>query len=81
MSEGGMEMEGEGLGEMREQEMTYLCLYRLQEERLALIEQMLKQRETDHQALNDRRLEHLWSAEISIALQPQLPSSYQSHEE
>ena len=31
---------------------------------MAVIETMLKQREADHQALNDRRLEHLWSVYI-----------------
>lgn len=36
------------------------CVLRLQEERMAVIKGMLKQREADHQALNDRRLEHLW---------------------
>lgn len=42
--------------------MHVICdyVYRLQEERLAVIEGMLKQREADHQALNDRCLEHLW---------------------
>ncbi len=44
---------------------TYLWLtrtqhYRLQDERLEVLQSMLKQREVDHQALNDKRLEHLW---------------------
>lgn len=40
----------------------YLCIlvHRLQEERLEVICQVLKQREVDHQALNDKRLEYLW---------------------
>ena len=42
--------------------MYNVCVYayRLQKERMAVIEGMLKQREADHQALNERRLEHLW---------------------
>ena len=35
--------------------------YRLQRERLAVIEKLLQQRELDHQVLDDKRLEHLWS--------------------
>ena len=33
---------------------------RLQQERMALLQGILEQREADHQALNERRLEHLW---------------------
>ena len=32
----------------------------LQKERMELLKQALQQREVDHQALNDKRLEHLW---------------------
>ena len=32
----------------------------LHKERIELLKQLLKQREVDHQALNDKRLEHLW---------------------
>ena len=37
-----------------------VCVSRLQEERMALVEEMLQQREAERQALNKRRLEHLW---------------------
>ncbi|XP_064407633.1 cilia- and flagella-associated protein 91-like [Halichondria panicea] len=40
----------------REQEIKIL-----QDERLEVLQSMLKQREVDHQALNDKRLEHLWA--------------------
>ena len=33
---------------------------------MAVIEGMLKQREADHQALNDRRLEHLWLVQWTL---------------
>ena len=33
---------------------------RLQEEKMSLLEQMLKRREADSKALTERRLEHLW---------------------
>ena len=36
-------------------------MYRIQDERMAVLKRMLKQREADHQALNDKRLEHLWA--------------------
>jgi hypothetical protein len=42
--------------EHRENEITLL-----QEERMAVVEAMLRQREADQQALNERRLEQLWS--------------------
>lgn len=32
----------------------------LHKERTELLRQLLQQREVDHQALNDKRLEHLW---------------------
>ena len=37
---------------------THTC--RLQNERMQVLKKMLQQREVDHQALNDKRLEHLW---------------------
>ena len=39
---------------------SYLFTYRLQDERMEVLKTMLYQREVDHQALNDKRLEHLW---------------------
>ena len=33
---------------------------RLQDERLEVIKKMLQQREADHAALNDKRMEQLW---------------------
>ena len=33
---------------------------RVQNERMEVLKKVLQQREVDHQALNDRRLEHLW---------------------
>lgn len=33
---------------------------RLQDERMELIKKLLQQRETDHAALNDRKMEQLW---------------------
>lgn len=32
----------------------------IQEERMELLRKMLQQRETDYQALNNARIEHLW---------------------
>lgn len=34
--------------------------FRLQDERMELIKKLLQQRETDHAALNDRKMEQLW---------------------
>lgn len=32
----------------------------IQEERMDLLKKLLEQREVDYEALNDKRLEHLW---------------------
>ena len=43
-----------------------VCVCRLQEEKMAVVEGMLRQRETERQTLSDRRLELLWSVLKSL---------------
>ena len=46
--------------ERKEWEFRESEIQALQNERLKLLKEALQQREVDHQALNDKRLEHLW---------------------
>jgi len=39
---------------------------RLQDERLEIIKKLLQQREADHSALNDKKMEQLWCVTFSI---------------
>ena len=48
---------------------TYtMCLSRLEDERMELVQKMLKQRETERQSLNETRLELLWLDPLSLSV-------------